>query len=196
MTAPPRSLGPDQGERLPADSPITARRPVELHDVVPLHPRLEHHMATGGRRPPPARQAPLPPIRRDRPDRGGILIPLIGGVIERGDDPTATGAGHMNDRHHTGHRHRPRRRVRSPRGRSKAICVCTVQRMYCPTDRAADQRERHLLPRIWHGSPVTPTKLAQLPFSLARDIVERRREDLRRIAGLGGCTFTPVFGYR
>src|SRR6476661_7285973 len=65
------------------------------------------------------------------------------------------------------------------------VCVCTVQRMHCPTDRAADQRERHLLPRIRHSSQATVPKLAQLSYPLARDrkLDEKYRCQNRRTWG-------------
>jgi hypothetical protein len=54
--------GPGQRERLPGD-PGYPGVPVGLDDVMPLQPGLIQDMRSGGRRPPPAREVALPPVR-------------------------------------------------------------------------------------------------------------------------------------
>jgi hypothetical protein len=53
---------PGQRERLPGD-PGYPGVPVGLDDVMPLQPGLIQDMRSGGRRPPPAREVALPPVR-------------------------------------------------------------------------------------------------------------------------------------
>ena len=200
--APPfQILGPDQGERLTAD-PRHVPTPVELHDVVPLQPRLEHHVTGGRRRPPPPRIAPLPAIGREPPHRISRLErdhtassrlqvttpPRPAARPTRRSDGTATGST---------------ARCRSTGSRGTAASTLTPGSMHGRYDsppprhrpeqtrRSPWSRSPHLINRPHRGQELA-NKAVNWPTSVSRDSSRGVGKDLDRRRRSFGAPHTPA----